>query len=247
MKFSKEEIDGLLPDLRNLVEPRVEQRLFEAFRRVYEVMSFRFEEQQKEFDKRLQAVINLANSNTNTVVQLNNLVGAFSQPLVGGTQDPLLQSVVGSYGPQSPNTFLAGPIPSFRPITLADLPINIEEGEYAKMSGGNLIGGFPVGTTNLAEGIVPTVEGVLYTVPINNKTLFRTLLLENVTGAPLDVDIKVKNNLAVDVYTNTFTVPNGPPMILVINFVMDENYTINANTAAAAAVNYSIFGSQEPL
>lgn len=243
MKFNKEDIDGLLPNLRNLVEPRVEQRLFEAFRRVYEIMLFRFDKQQEEFDKKLREIAELANTN------LNNLVGVFPQPLAGSpSADPKLQSIVGSFGSPEENTFLAGPIPTFKPISLADVGLSgIDSGEYLKKSGDNIVGGTPIGTTNLAESVIPTVEGILYTVPPGYRTLFRTLVLDNTSGDALDVNIKVKDGSSAEIYSNMFTVGAGSSISLILNIVMEQNFTIHGSTTAVGAINFAIFGSQEPL
>lgn len=242
MKFTKEDIDGLLPNLRNLVEPKVEQRLFEAFRRIYEIMFLRLEEQEKDFSNRLKELEGMINTN------LNSLISVFPSPLAGSSSaDPQLQSMVGSYGSPTPNTFLAGPVPTFKPISLVDIASGVADGEYLKTSGGNIIGGFPAGTTNLAEGVIPTVEGILYTVPVGNKTLFRTLILDNTSGAAANVNIKVKDDVGATIYSNAFAVGAGASMNLVLNIVMEQNYTISGDTTIVGVINYSIFGSQESI
>ena len=243
MPFTREDIDGLLPNLRNLVEPRVEQRLFEAFRRVYEIMFLRFEQQQKDFDARLNRLAEAANTN------INNLIGVFPQPLAGSPNaDPELQSIVGSFGSPEFNTFLAGPIPTFKPISLSDLGLSgIEQGEYLKVSGGVIVGGFPIGTTSLADGIVPTVETILYTTPAGSKTLFRILILQNNSSSPLDVNVKTKTIGNVIIYSNTFTVPASDKLNLILNLIIEAGQTIRIDTTVADTVSYSIFGSQEPI
>lgn len=243
MKFTKEEIDGLLPNIKNLVDPKVEQRLYEAFRRVYEIMLFRFEEQQKDFDRRLRQLAELINTNT------NNLVGVFPQPLAGSSSaDTELQSIVGSFGAPELNTFLAGPIPTFKPISISNLGLEgIGQGEYLKISGSAVVGGFPIGTSNLIEGVMPTVEGILHTIPANHRTLFRFLVLENVSGGSLDVNIKTRTSGGAIIYTNTFTVGAGAQINLILNLILEENQTIRGDTTMAGVINFSIFGSEEPL
>lgn len=267
MKITEEELKGLLPNIRGLVEPRAEQRLYEAFRRIYEFMIFKLTEQQKDFDNKIASIASSANTNINNLINANSLVGAYSQPLVGGGKaDPVLQSIVSSYGSQPPNTFLAGPLPSFRALTLADLPAipatpatqldadgtildvnTIAPGEYVKRIGNTLVSGFPIGTNNIGEGIMPVIEGILYTVPVGYKTLFRILILDNISGGALNVNIRTTDDLGVTIYSNVFPVAAGTTVNLILNLILQENHTIRGDTTIGGAINYSIFGSQESI
>lgn len=263
MQIPDDKLPELIPDLHNLVDPKVEQRLYEGFKRVYEIIVFKFNEQKKDFDKRLTEIAAVANTSVN-----NALIGAYSQPLTGsGIVDPVVQPIgSSSYGPQLPNTFLAGPIPSFRQITLADLPaipsgpatqlnadgtildVNvILEGEYIKRVGNTLVSAFPIGTTNLGEGTLANVETTLYTVPAGYKTLARILILTNNTGGTLTATIKARNAVAAQIYTNDFPVLAGQTIKLILNLSLDAAFTLTGFTSVAGSIDYTIFGSEEPL
>ena len=149
--------DKIVPDLQGLVSPQVQLRIEAAFRRVYEYFEFLLAQQKQENESKLKQATQTQLSD------VNSLIGIFSQPLAGSqVTDPLLQTVMQEFGPQAPNNVFAGPIPTFRPLTLADLPplvagpadrldangtildVNvINDGEYLKRQGATVVSGNP--------------------------------------------------------------------------------------------------------
>lgn len=110
------DFEGLLPNLLGKLDPKVETEIYRAFRRVYEYISARHAEQYREFEKKLEG-------NKLTQEDINGLLRLFGTPVMGSeTSDPLLDNIMLTFGPQNPIHFFAGPTPSFRAITLADLP-----------------------------------------------------------------------------------------------------------------------------
>jgi hypothetical protein len=118
-----EDIEGLLPKLTGLVEPRVELQLHIAFRRLYEYMNYKLKEYQKAMIAQTAKSSEDIQASQN---EFNSLIGVLSNPLVGSSvQDPLLQSIVQSFGPQAANSVFAGPEPAFKPLTVSYLPNGI--------------------------------------------------------------------------------------------------------------------------
>lgn len=264
-KLTEKEIQGILPNLKGLpgLDPRAETRIEQAFRRIYEIMNFKLEEQRKSFESKLSSTISDLQSKQN---QLTGLIGSLSQPLVGSsTPEIVLQSVISSYGPQSPNHFLAGPVPSFRAITQADLPAIIASqlnangdildidtliaGEYLRRIGNTIISGVPVGTTNLAEGTLPNAEGILYQTPINFRTKIINVLLFNNSAGALVANILAKDDMGILIPgTNlNFNLASMEKVIVNLNLILTENYTFRGYTSAIGAIEHTIFGIQEPL
>ncbi len=261
MPISEKELQALIPNIRGLIDPKVEFRLDQAFRRLYEIMNLKLEDQRKSFEMRLQTIYSDIIKEQN---KLTGLIGSLSQPLVGGsTPDLILQSVVSSYGPQSPNHFLAGPIPSFRAITQSDLPPTIAsqldadgtildigpliDGEYIRRTGNTIVSGVPAGTTNLVEGILPNAEGILYTTPIDHRTKITNVLLFNNSAGALVANVLAKDPLNNIIYTDNFNLASLEKIIITLNLILPFDYTFRGFTSAIGAVEYSIFGIEEQL
>lgn len=259
MKLSEKDLQGLLPNLKGLpgIDPRIEFRLTEAFRRVYEIMMLKLREQEKTFEDKIS---NLLKLNKNEIESLRSLL---AQPLIGSSEhDTVLQTVISSYGPQSPNHFLAGPIPSFRAITSADLPpiiatkldangtildINdIKEGEYLKRIADTIVSDLPTGTINLREGTLDDVEANLYTTPNDNKTKMRHILLFNNSAGALTATIKARNAANIQFYTNDFPLASLEKILITLNLELLEDYKLNGFTTVEGAIEYSLFGIEEP-
>lgn len=103
-------------DLRGLIDDQAEMRLHITVRQIYEYID-RHVENTKE---NLEAAIKAGQIAPSDVMGLVNL---FSTPLAGSSvTDPLLQTLTQNFGAQLPNVVFAGPTPSFRALTLADLP-----------------------------------------------------------------------------------------------------------------------------
>lgn len=260
MKLQEKEIQGLLPNLKGLagIDPRAELRITEAFRRVYEIISLRLREQEKNFENKLSALSKLHKD------EVNSLRSLLAQPLIGSTEpEQVLQSVISSYGPQSPNHFLAGPLPTFRAITQADLPpviasqldangtildVNdIQIGEYLKRVGNTIVGEFPSGTTNLTEGILDGVESTLYTTPADNKTKIRNILLFNNTAGALTATIKARDAANVQFFTQDFPLLTLEKIIVTLDLILPQDYKLNGFADAAGGIEYSIFGIEESI
>lgn len=112
------QIEGLLPDLNGLVDPRAETKIYMAIRRIYEYFTKQLMDQQALLEKKIATSVP---DQTN----LNDLIGIFAQPLVGSSvKDPVLQTILQSFSAQNPHDVFAGPDPTFRPLTSADLPAN---------------------------------------------------------------------------------------------------------------------------
>lgn len=112
-------VDKKFPELSGLIDPKAELQLLLTVRRIYEYIDFA----RRKLEEELRAKIDAGDIDTR---DFNELIGIFSQPLAGSSvSDPLLQSILQSFGPQNPNHVFAGPAPSFRPLTLADLPAGI--------------------------------------------------------------------------------------------------------------------------
>lgn len=163
MKISERELQGLLPNLKGLsgIDPKAELRITEAFRRIYEFMFLKLNEQQNEFNKQLRVI---EETRVSGQKEVTGLIGIFSQPLAGSNQsDPLLQNLIQSFGPQAANSFFAGPIPTFRLIAQADLPAL----DTTKIGSGR----FPL--TRLALNTLKTDDNLTKTVssPIPDGTV----------------------------------------------------------------------------
>lgn len=260
MKISEKEIQALIPNLKGLLDPKIEMRIDQAFRRLYEIMNLKLEDQRKSFELKIQSIYSDIIREQN---KLTGLIGSLSQPVVGSsTPDLILQSVVSSYGPQSPNHFLAGPVPSFRQITQADLPpliasqlnadgtildVNqIIDGEFLRRTGNTIVSGVPVGTTSLAEGTLPNAEGILYTTPVNHRTKIRNVLLFNNSAGSLVANILAKDTIGNTIYTDNFNLLSLEKIVITLNLILPFNYTFRGFTSAVGAIEYSIFGIEEP-
>lgn len=122
------EVLKLLPDLKGLVDPKVELRLSRAFNDLNNIIAQNQIAAQKKIDA-LQAQVDATKQTTDNV---NGLIGILGQPLVGSSSsDPFVQQLASVSGPQSAHLFYSGPSsggaanPTFRVIVIADLPINI--------------------------------------------------------------------------------------------------------------------------
>lgn len=258
MKLSEKDLQGLLPNLKGLtgLDPNAQMRIEQAFRRVYEMMMLKLREQEKNFEDKINKLGNLHKD------EIDSLRSLLAQPLIGSTEpEQILQSVVSSYGPQSPNHFLAGPIPSFRAITAADLPnipatqlnadgtildVNtITDGEYVKRVGNAIVSGFPVGTTNLKEGTLDDAEANLYITPLNFKTKMRHILLFNNTAGALTATIKARDAANVQFFTQDFPLLSLEKIIVTLNLILPFDYKLNGFTTVEGAIEYSLFGIEE--
>lgn len=113
------------PELKGKVDPKVETELFMAFKRIYEYIDSLVTEKLNELEIKIKA-------GTVAPADFNDLIGIFSQPLAGSSvSDPLLQSVIQSFGAQLANKIFAGPSvggaanPSFRALVVADIPAGV--------------------------------------------------------------------------------------------------------------------------
>jgi len=137
----------LIPDLRGLIDPKAEQRIFLAFTQMYNYYDQMIREQQKTFDSKLA-------TQAATIEKQSALLNSFATPLIGVTNptNPLATLGVGTItkftadpsaiftvtnanGPttalsikvQVKNKFLSGPttgadaVPTFRSIVADDL------------------------------------------------------------------------------------------------------------------------------
>src|SRR5687767_3404122 len=106
------EVKKLIPEIRGKIDARAEQELNLAFRRIYDYIEAQLITQKNEINSIIRQQLE------NKIADLNSLIGIFSQPLAGSNvSDPLLQSVLQTFGVQDANKFFAGPTPSFRTIT----------------------------------------------------------------------------------------------------------------------------------
>lgn len=152
MPKENRDIQAYLPDLRGLIDARAETKLYAAFSRMYDYFQNELKKLRDENQELLN--INLAKQSRDFTA----FVGAYAQPLPGGVDDPVLQSIVNSFGEQDPNKVFAGPTPSFRVLVVADIP-------------------------NLSAAKVPT--GVFLLAQLDPKVLKTDDdLTEDVTGAP---------------------------------------------------------------
>lgn len=111
------EVPKKIPALKGKVNPKAEAELYMAFVRVYDYIDNLVKDSLANIERKITAGDLAAQD-------FNDLIGIFSQPLAGSNiSDPLLQSILQSFGPQDPNFVFAGPIPSFRALELVDLPV----------------------------------------------------------------------------------------------------------------------------
>lgn len=104
-----------LPELK-MLDPKAETEIYQSFKRVYEYIDSVIRTKLNEIETKIKA-------GTVAPEDFNNLIGVLSQPLVGSSiTDPLLQSIIQSFGPQNANHVFAGPSPSFRSLVAADIP-----------------------------------------------------------------------------------------------------------------------------
>lgn len=109
-------IERFIPNLTGLVDPRAEIKFNQTFVRMYEYLDAKILQLQQELTERIKQ-LDLSKDD------INSLIGVFSQPLAGTNQtDPLLQGLIQNFGAQLANSVFAGPTPSFRLLTPADIP-----------------------------------------------------------------------------------------------------------------------------
>lgn len=163
-----------IPTLETLENPRAALELSMTIRRIYEYIDFGLQQVRNKIEEQVK-------SGQLSSEDFNSLIGIFSQPLAGSnTTDPLLQSVIQSFGSQLANLVFASPNgvignPTFRSLVLSDLPtipsspaaqlnadatildINIiNDGEVLKRVGATVVG-FSVPKNNM-DIIAPTVS-----------------------------------------------------------------------------------------
>lgn len=150
-----------LPKLTT-IDPKDETELYQAFKRIYEYVDSIIKDKLDEIEKKITA-------GTIAPKDFNSLLGVLSQPLVGSNvTDPLLQSIIQSFGPQSANMVFAGPTPSFRSLLTADIP---------NLSGAKITSG-TIPLARLDTKIIETDDG-----------------LNKIVGAPVaDGYITIKDN-----------------------------------------------------
>lgn len=171
------DINKLLPRISNLVDPKVEREITASILRIYDYFNSKLQNQQASFDnelaKRDAEFIRYRNDVT-------SLVGVFSTPIAGSSStDPVLQSLMNNFGPQTATFVFAGPTPSFRALVAADIP-NLDTG---KLTTGTLL------LARLDTEILKTDDG----------------LTEDIAGAPNvntgKVTIKDNNGNRISVMT----------------------------------------------
>lgn len=237
MKITEKEIQGLLPNLKGLVEPRVEQKIYESFRRLYDILNFRLANLDKTIDTKLQAVLATVDTKQN---ELTSLIGSLSQPLVGDdTIDNVLQSVVSSNGELIADKLNANG-------TILDVD-SIIEGEFLRRIGNAIKSGVPVGTTTLTEGTLNNVEDIIYTTPANHRTKLRHLFLYNNSAGILPVDILAKDPSSNIIFADNFNMASLEKRLETLNIILPANYTFRGFSSAIGAIEYTLFGIEEPL
>lgn len=114
-----------IPDLKQgNLDPHSETELHQAFQRIYEYIDAIIKDSIRELEEKIKVGDLIS-------IDYNTLIGIFSQPLAGSsTTDPLLQSILQSFGNQLANTIFASPsgiggIPTFRSLVAADIPAGI--------------------------------------------------------------------------------------------------------------------------
>lgn len=156
-----------LPVLKTL-DPKAETELYQAFRRIYEYIDSSIKANQKDIEAKIK-------SGTISPSDFNSLVGILSQPLAGSSvTDPFLQSILQSFGPQTATAVFAGPIPSFRNLTLADLPAGISGYNRVQDEGVNLTQKAIINFTG--AGVSAATVGTTTEVNIPGATSSRSML-----------------------------------------------------------------------
>lgn len=177
------------PDLKGKIDDKAETELHITIQRLYEYIDNIVVQVKKELESKIKTG-DLASTD------FNNLIGVFSQPLAGSTiTDPLLQSITQSFGVQNATFFFGGPTPSFRAITLADIPAGV-----------GITNGAPVDNIPKSDGtdLVPSLlndDGNDITIPAPNKVII---------GASTLLSVDSNQNL---VLLNMFQLPNVDPGI----------------------------------
>lgn len=163
---NKLEFEGFLPNLSGLLEnPRAEQAIFVAFLRIYEYFTNKLKIQEDILKKLIVEAGKLSPED------INGLVQVFSTPLAGSSfNDPLLQSIIQSFGPQGVNTVFAGPTPSFRALLTGDIP-NLDASKIT--SGAFALVRLP---TNILKTDATLIENV---VGAPNANTGKTLIKDN--------------------------------------------------------------------
>lgn len=234
---------GLLPNLKGLpdVDPRLTMRIEESFRQLYEIINYRFNLLQAALQKYTDTkVANQAN-------ELSSLIGNLSQPLIGSDSvDPVLQSVASFPIKQTdlPTDLIATKLNADGTI----LDVNsILDGEYLRRTGNTIVSGTPVGTTTLVEATLPIAEEVLYTTPVGHRTKIRHVLLFNNSAGALDADVLAKDPANNPIYNDNENLASLQKVILTPNIILPANYTFRGFTSAVGAIEFTIFGIEEPL
>lgn len=169
---TEEQLAKLLPELRGVVDPKAELQLYLAFRSIYEYIDNALAALEKSLSEKV------ANGSLSSK-DVSSLVNLFSTPLAGSNiNDPLLQSIVQSFGSQAANLVFASPSgaagnPLFRALVAADAANNL----------------WPM--TKLDQKVVKTDDG----------------LIKDVTGAPIANDgfVTLKDNNGHTVKVGTVT------------------------------------------
>lgn len=236
-KVDEKDLQGFLPNLKGLVEPRVEQKLYEAFRRLYDILNLRLANQNKLVDDKIKALLTTLDTKQ---ADLTSLIGSLSQPLVGDTTvDNVLQSIVSSNGELIADKLNANG-------TILDID-SIIEGEFLRRTGNLIKSGTPVGTTTLAEGTLNNVEDIIYTTPINHRTKLRHLFLYNNSAGTLHVNILAKDPSNNPIFNIDFDMISLEKRLETLNIILPANYTFRGFSSIVGAIEYTLFGIEEPL
>lgn len=168
-----------LPKLDTLANPRAALELINNFQRVYEYIDYVVRQLKDSIAEQIK-------NGQLSSDDFNSLIGIFSQPLAGSNvSDPLLQSVIQSFGSQLSNLVFASPngssgSPTFRTLVLADIPAGVgitntaPANNIPRSNGTNLIAGSiedDLSTVNLGAGILIidiTNNLILVNLPISD-------------------------------------------------------------------------------
>jgi hypothetical protein len=118
-----EEVTQQIPKLKGLIDDKAELELYLSFRNLYSYIDAALRKLEASITEKIQ-------SGKIAHEDVNGLVNLFSTPLAGSNiNDPLVQSLIQSFGSQAQDLFFASPAgaagsPAFRSISSQDFSAN---------------------------------------------------------------------------------------------------------------------------
>lgn len=99
----------------------------------------------------------------------------------------------------------------------------------------------------LGDGQLPNAEGNLYLVPAATKALVKTIIMVNITGGAITVNLMVKKSGGTSrrIWEKDYSIPMNEQRMLDANITLETGDAIRGYASAVTSIDYSIFGIEE--